>query len=548
MRHGIFALLLCAGAFVMNAQAYKDGVDYYKIGQSENAKYLLDKNLDKEDTDKAIAYYYLGRIAMDNKDTAAAKEYFDKGIKANIEQPLNYIGLGEIALKTGALKDAGVHFKEAMSKNKKDATAAVEIARAYYRTNDTKYAKQIDEYLKKATNMEKKIGSEGYNKNQTEIQIFYGDRYVDQNDPDKACECYDQIVTLFDETNPVAAVKYAEYFYKMNERMAIDKLQSVVDKNPNSAMAKRQLADLYYKKQQYTAAVKLYQDYINDPNHLPNDEVRYAEILFQAKDYVGAVNQCTRYLKKDPQHLGVKRIRFYSQYKESDWKDAFKDGCVFFDEIETAPEKYNATDFTYMAEVLLNIGRTDDAIRCYRNIVNIASNNEEKVDALRKYSEGLNYVQKFKESAAALEELITIDSSNLNDIYTLSRRYYSAAQADETFKQEGFENAIKNIDIAIQKAPSNIFLFKWRAKYYTLLDTKSDGGHALEAYKEYVNQLKNDDIDDSEQSAEFMEPYIYIANYYLSQKNIIAAKTYFQSALECDPSNDKLRDFVNSLK
>ena len=548
MRHGIFALLLCAGAFVMNAQAYKDGVDYYKIGQSENAKYLLDKNLDQTDTDKAIAYYYLGRIALDGKDANAAKDYFNKGVATNADQPLNYVGLGEIELKAGATKEAESQFKEALSKGKKDATAAVEIARAYYRTDATKYAKQIEECLKKATNMEKKVGSEGYNKNQTEIQIFYGDRYVDQNDPDKACECYDQIVTLFDETNPVAAVKYAEYFYKMNERMAIDKLQTVVDKNPNSAMAKRQLADLYYKKQQYTAAVKLYQDYIQDPNHLPNDEVRYAEILFQAKDYVDAVDQCSIYLKKDPKHLGVKRIRFYAQYKAGDWQDAFKDGCVFFDEIETAPEKYNATDFTYMAEVLLNIDRKDDAIRCYRNIVNIAKNDEEKVDALRKYSEGLNYVQKFKESAAALEELVAIDSSNLNDIYTLSRRYYSAAQADETFKKEGCEKALKYIDIAIEKAPSNIFLYKWKAKYYTLLDTKSDGGHALEAYKEYVKQLKADEVDDSQQGNDFMEPYIYIANYYLGKKNTAEAKSYFQAALECDPSNDKLRQFISTLK
>lgn len=60
-----FLLSVClAGALTASAQGYKDGVEYFKADQFANAKTLLERNLNDASTDKAVAYYYLGAIAV----------------------------------------------------------------------------------------------------------------------------------------------------------------------------------------------------------------------------------------------------------------------------------------------------------------------------------------------------------------------------------------------------------------------------------------------------------------------------------------------------
>ena len=50
MKFKLFAILLLGGALVSNAQGYKDGIEYFKVGKIDNAKELLDKNLNDPTT------------------------------------------------------------------------------------------------------------------------------------------------------------------------------------------------------------------------------------------------------------------------------------------------------------------------------------------------------------------------------------------------------------------------------------------------------------------------------------------------------------------
>ena len=44
-------------SLVANAQGYKDGIEYYKVDKLDNAKELLERNLNAASTDKAEAFY-----------------------------------------------------------------------------------------------------------------------------------------------------------------------------------------------------------------------------------------------------------------------------------------------------------------------------------------------------------------------------------------------------------------------------------------------------------------------------------------------------------
>ena len=59
-----FSLFLAAGSFTAFAASYTDGIEYFKAGQPDRAKILLERTLDDAGTNKAESYYYLGEIAF----------------------------------------------------------------------------------------------------------------------------------------------------------------------------------------------------------------------------------------------------------------------------------------------------------------------------------------------------------------------------------------------------------------------------------------------------------------------------------------------------
>ena len=99
----ILSLILCT-SLACFAQGYKDGIEYYNVGQYDNAKELLLRNLDDPSTDKSEAYYYLGCIELVAGNDAEAVKYFDQGVAANPEYAYNYVGLGQLELKKATRK------------------------------------------------------------------------------------------------------------------------------------------------------------------------------------------------------------------------------------------------------------------------------------------------------------------------------------------------------------------------------------------------------------------------------------------------------------
>ena len=146
-----FLLALAIGtAISANAQGYKDGIEYYKAGQFDNAITLLNRNMSDPSTDTAVAQYYLGQSYLAKGDKAAAKKAFDAGIAANPDCGYNYVGIGALQLMDNNKDAAKESFKKAQSLAKKNAEILVDIARAHYNADPDAYDKEIAELIKKA--------------------------------------------------------------------------------------------------------------------------------------------------------------------------------------------------------------------------------------------------------------------------------------------------------------------------------------------------------------------------------------------------------------
>ena len=81
MKSKLFISLFLGSALGLSAQGFKDGVEYYRADQPEEAAIILNNTLNQAGTDQATAYYYLGQIALQNGDKAAANTALNSAIK-----------------------------------------------------------------------------------------------------------------------------------------------------------------------------------------------------------------------------------------------------------------------------------------------------------------------------------------------------------------------------------------------------------------------------------------------------------------------------------
>lgn len=190
MKIKLILSMLAAGTIAAGAQSqgYKDGIEYYKAGQYDNAAEILNRTINDSATDKALASYYLGQTALAKGDAAAAKKYFDQGVAANAECPYNYVGLGALAIKAGDKGTASDNFKLAQKYSKKNAEILVDIARAYYNVDPVAYAKEIDEYTAKALKQSKN--------QEPSVFILEGDMAAAKQDWGDAAAKYEMAITI----------------------------------------------------------------------------------------------------------------------------------------------------------------------------------------------------------------------------------------------------------------------------------------------------------------------------------------------------------------
>lgn len=302
MKKFILSLCMASASLGLWAQTHQEGVEYYRADQFNNALELLERNYNNPGTDKAIANYYLGLLAIKQKDMAKARKYFTDGIAINPEYPYNYIGLGSLELKNNNLKEAESEFKKAEKFNKKDAALQVAIARAYYESSPegaVTYAKQIEKALKEARKR---------NMTEPEIFIFEGDVAYDNGDINQAASMYD-MATTYNEKAADAYVKYANIYTKFNPQYSVDMLKKLLSKNPQSALGQRELANAYYEQKDYKNAANYYGSYVNNPNHFKNDEDRYALLLFFDSDFQKGYDYATKLLQETPDNFTAQRFQ-----------------------------------------------------------------------------------------------------------------------------------------------------------------------------------------------------------------------------------------------
>lgn len=523
MKKKLFLSLLLAGGLLASAQTqgYKDGIEYYKAGQYDNARTILERTLNDATTDQSLANYYLGQVALTDGNKTAAKAYFDKGLSLNPNNGYNYVGIGALDLLSGQESAAADAFKKATNLGKKDADISVSIARAYYNADPVKYAKKVQEFIDKARKDSKSKAPS--------IYILEGDMLMDKQDYGSAAAKYENAI-FNDPTNSEGYVKYANSYFFVNKNYAIQKLEELLEKQPNSAMAQRELAEKYFKADFWKKASDLYGTYIQNPNHFPEDKARYAVLLYWGEKYPESLNVANEILAADPSHFLMQRVRFLNQTAMKDYDNAIVSAKKFFE--QNVGGNFTTNDYTTYAEALTGAGQDSLAVVQYELAVKHDPKNGE---LLKNLSTVYSQNKKYAESAEAYDAYLKLqENPSLNDLFGMSGRYLNAAlNIDDP--EQAKELAKRGLDyvgqVISRAAEENPLFYQRQGRLYIAANEKKPDEKAIEAYDNMLRLLDADPENMNPANANnglemYREAYSFEIMYY-ANFNIDKEKTAF---------------------
>lgn len=534
MKFKFLLTFLIGGATLASAQGFKDGIQYFRAEQPEEAEIILTRTLDDPTTDRATALYYLGEIAIANKNLENAKGFFEKGIEADPNNAFNYAGLGQISLLQGDKSTADSQFKQAVKLDKKNALLLTDIARAFYDADPVKYSKEINKYIADAKKADKKSPAPF---------ILEADMLAPTNVGD-AAGYYEMAMNADTElTHPEAYVKYARTYFNVNPRYAIERLQKLLELQPNSALAQRELAEKYYENDQLTLAAEQYGKYIQNPNHFKRDEQRYVGLLYFGKKYDESYQLAGKILAEDPDNFFMKRMRFLNKAAMEDNDGAIDEAEKFF----AAEGEFVPNDYTTYGEVLQNLGQDSLAVFQFEKAVEIAP---EKVSLLKDLSSAYASARMFEKAAEVEQKFIDAGEFTTNDMLILARRYLNATTVtdpEDPMHAEYAKRATDAVNYVYEKVPDNAQVLMIRARIALasnnnecnedIVNVFNEALAAMEATPESAQRYRND------------RGFIYnqLGKYYLDQKDVDAGREAYTKLYEINPS-DGLRDYLEKLK
>lgn len=517
---------------LLPAYAYADnnpGIAFFRAGEPEVAKQLFVQQLNGPAADKAVALYYLGEIAWDAGQTAAALDSYKQGWEVSSTYPYSQVGIGKVQLKTDKAS-AGKSFDTATKLAKKDADLYVAIAAAYRANGMENEAQTALDNARK------------YNAEAPSIFLYEGDGLMAQKKPGEAAAKYEQAIHFAPDCEE-AYIKYAEVYQSVTPSLSVEMLQKVLATHPEYLLAQRTLGNVYSLQGFYSKAIDAYRKYMQGGLYSTDNLVHYASALFFDKQYVEAGKRITEGLSKVPDNFLLKRLAFYNDFEMGAYDKGINEAKVFF----SVPEgKFIWQDYLYYGRLLNQAKEYDASLAALeksqlmaennshpeilKDIANVSVSNGNENKAIEAYT---RYIELAGEEAEAL------------DFYQLGKYYYTAASKDSIEGKGFLEKADSLFAIVQSRVPSSHLGSFWQARTRAMMDPETEKGLAKPYYESSISILeKNPD----KYAKELIECYRYLGYYFYLQKDMEQSKSYWNKILTLDPTNEMAIEALKNIK
>jgi tetratricopeptide (TPR) repeat protein len=564
--------------------------------QYDKAEIALKELIQKEPANSKN-YFYLGENYLLDyfSDTISnslavaaklAKETYEKGVSANPNDPLNYVGLAKVAYYLNDDKTAEEMRAKAKSfllpyKNirkivppaKEYAFTLAKIAESYIRDGkvDTSVALPL---IRQAIKID--------NKNR-DIYLIAGDIYILVNDGSNAIMNYNQ-AQFADPTSPTANMKIGSIYVKgRNLQNAIPYFEEAIKLNPNYAPAYRELGQLYSRAGRFEQSNTNFKKYLEMTKGNIPARIRYVQALYLAREYDEVIKNVEEIFKVDQSRTYMNRIAAFSAFEKDnpDYDQALNYMETLFKTV--APERIIKKDYHYMAQILLkknqNYTKTvDESNRLKTQLAReqsryanasaaskaalkpnldtltakvsrldkqIAAADSEIDRAFGEYNKELNFVadappdknllneiannyylfRRYEKAAETWEKMIPLGKDNVNDLMQIGRAYSLG---------ENYKKADSMFNEIVKKYPDHIDAYINIARTYSRMDPDYKTGLAKPKFETFIVKAAPDSL---KYESQLMEAFQYLSYFHMINNNFSTSRNYYNRMINLNPQN-----------
>ncbi len=494
-----------------------NGKNYYYAGENQLASYFIDT--------ANISFLSIGDKAND---------WFKRGIIANNTEPLNYVGLGKVALIENNKQVAEENFTKALSflpvkksksslSKQEQATILIRIAEAYVQVGSSDTARVFD-YLRRAEALDSK---------NPELFLVRGDYWLyTLNNGTNATENYRRSQD-FSPQSTRARVRLGQLSTRIKSyQEALGYYQEAISIDPSFAPAYLELGFLFAKTRQQEESKKYFKKYLEMSSSNIAAKRKYANMLIQTEDYKGAIEQIQQIQAKDSVTFNdLNRALAYSYFEEKQYPLANYYMDKFF---RNAPaEKINSKDYLYSGHILMKNGQDSLGIEKLNQAYAMDSAN---TDLLSEIASAYLKAKKFENAAKTYKLKILQTGGSTNDYYRMARAYFDGKIWIEA------DSALASVN---RLSPDFEPAYLFRARVYANLDPDTKEGLAKPFYELVLEKAA---VDPVKYSKDLLEAYNYLGYYYLINKQYCESLIYWDKILGIDPVNDNAISAIKDLK
>ncbi len=499
----------------------KEAKRLIEVDQREKAISLLNGAVGKYPPNAQL-WFHLGMAQLKNDQVDLAAKSFDKGIKLDEKDPLNYIGRGSISLAENNIQKAEIDFAKAQSLSKGKNTSLLKALGQAYLQNAKLTEKALDVLLK----------AKAIDNHDPETHLLLGDAYLTQNNGGLAVTSYENAATLDSKSAKPHYNIGLVYLRSRNFTGALEAFGKAIQIDPAYTLAYKELGELYYQMKDGPKAVKAYDNYLSLTGKPDEGKVRYAFFLFMAKDFAKANSIFSTLMDKASTSPTMLRFYAFSLYEAGDLQQSRKIFEQYFTSAST--DEIESSDYAYFGKLLLKQNQDSAAIVSLQKSLSLDENQPE---LLQLQAESFFKTKKYDQAIDSYEKLMSLRAKPLSqDLYTLGRSYY--------FNQQ-YDKAESTFQKLIELQPNMTVGYLWAARTKSNLDPESENGLA----KPYYETLMEKALLTPEKSKnDLMEAYSYLGYYHFLKQEVAISKTYWNKVLELNPNDTRAKEALKALQ
>ncbi len=559
--------LVFAGSSVF-AQSLSDAKKAIDAEQYQKAKSML-KNLTTTQPTKDENFFYLGWVYLKQDYVDSAKAIFNKGLAANAKSPLNYAGLGAAAHIEKDNATATNDFNQAITLAGKTSTPYMYVGLGYLMpvsgssvgpTGSAVTPADADAAIA-VLNKGKAV-----NPKDAELLVALGDAYRSQLKSTDAYNAYSAALSIDPKLPSANVAEGVLWRYADNFEDSEKQFQAALAIDPNYGPAYREWAETDLRaaskdaatyNDKVKAAADNYKKYISLTDYSPEAQMRYADFLIDAKDYVTLQKVATDLTVSAKTNLRVYRYLGYAAYENKDYQASLTALTKWVKEAD--PKRLIPNDYLYLGRAEIALKQDSLGVKDLRKALTLDT---AQIDIYGEIAKTLYSLGKYQDAGEAYRVYGQKSrKATLNDHFKEGISFYLAfgdqtdkATKDKSFKPDSSllikaDSAFTYVNRKAAKPVAEVALYLAYINDQKEADRNNIKGLAKPFYEQYIDLINTKGSPDDKTKVKLAVAYAYLGTYYqYKEKDDAKALENFTKARDNDPNNPRAKYYFQTKK